>query len=65
MPLFDWSDKPVTKKDLLMALGTVALGIWLSDSDDAQDGIKKLRQGLGGLIAGNQEEPKKEIEAPK
>jgi len=62
MALFEWSDKPATKKDLITHLITLGVALLLVDSGEGAKGLKALQSKVRGLLNAA-ETPKKDESA--
>jgi hypothetical protein len=65
MALFEWSDKPATKKDLITHLITLGVALWLVDSGEGAKGLEALQSKVRGLLNAAPAEEKKPDEAAK
>lgn len=50
MPLFEWSDRPATKKDLITHLVTLGIAMWLVDSGKGMEALDEVKSKVRGLI---------------
>ena len=64
--MFEWSDKPATKKDLITHLVALGVAMWLVDSGEGAKGLEAIQQKARALLgAAEKEQAKEPAEAPK